>query len=186
LTVDSPDHAAHIEQLLQEGLDLFQAGMADHAVSVWTEVLHIEPNEPRALEYLRNAGVGAEAGGEEQGMQPGAVRVELEQLLAERRYEEALQLLYAARRATPDAAEISRGIQLIKQRLIKRYLHQIGNLDQVPRAAEGLDTGTLHDEEVELVRLADGISSFGDIAHESRLGRFETYKRLAALIASRL
>jgi hypothetical protein len=177
--------AATIERLLQEGLDLFHAGMADHAVAAWTEVLHMQPDEPRALEYLRQAGAG-HGSDEEPVVQPGAsVRAELEQLLAERRYEEALELLYAARQKAPDAADISRGIQLIKQRLIKRYLHQIGTLDQVPTVAltpAQLDSGAVSDDEHELIRLADGIASFGDIARETRFGRFETYRLLASLL----
>jgi hypothetical protein len=181
--VEAQERSATIERLLQEGLDMLQAGMADHAVAAWTEVLHMQPDEPRALEYLRKAGVGT-ASSDEEPVVPsgGSVRAELEQLLAERRYEEALQLLYAARRQAPEAPDISRGIQLIKQRLIRRYLHQIGNLDEVPRVV-AVDPAALADEEQELVRLADGISSFGDIAQESRLGRFETYRRLAGLVA---
>ena len=57
LSLDSQERAANVERLLQEGRDLYEAGMADHAVAAWTEVLHIQPDEPRALEYLRSAGV---------------------------------------------------------------------------------------------------------------------------------
>jgi len=105
-------------------------------------------------------------------------------LLAERRYEEALDLL-SAPPAEPDAIEISRGIQLLKQRLVRRYLHQIGNLDHVPNLAisqRGRRARKLTEEQTEVLRLIDGISSYGDIAHESRLGRFETFRTLSTLV----
>jgi hypothetical protein len=186
--LEREDRAESVERLLQEGLDLYQSGLIDHAIAVWTEVLHVEPDEPRALEYLRQAGMG---GGEGESLAPAegvaaaTPRAELEQLLGERRYEEALELLFALRRQDPESQEISRGVQLLKQRLVRRYLHQIGNLDHVPTLA--LDAGELEahglgEDARELLRLVDGISSFGDIAHESRLGRFETYRLLARLV----
>src|SRR5690348_14772195 len=66
------------------------------------------------------------------------VRAELEQLLASKRYEDALQLLNAARWAVPDAAEISRGIGLLKERLVRAHLRRIGNLDVIPRRSGDL------------------------------------------------
>src|SRR5262249_4522955 len=81
------------------------------------------------------------------------------------------------------------GIQLLKQRLVRRYLHQIGNLDHVPRLAiaeSDVEDRKLEEEERELLRLVDGISSFGDIAHDSRLGRFETFRILAKPVAAQV
>ena len=101
-------------------------------------------------------------------------------------YEEALSLLLAARQHAPDIAEILRAVQLIKQRLVRRYLCHLGDLDRVPRlvvAANALDELDLEAEELEIVRLVDGVSSFGDIVLESRFGRLETYRRLAQVLA---
>src|SRR5262249_54295562 len=82
-------------------------------------------------------------------------------------------------------AEIPRGIQLIKQRLVRRYLCHLGDLDRVPRLlvdASALEELNLEAEELEIVRLVDGVSSYGDIVLESRFGRLETYRRLAELL----
>jgi hypothetical protein len=59
--LEREDRTGTVERLLQEGVDLYQSGLVDHAVAVWTEVLHVLPNEPRALEYLRQASVDADA-----------------------------------------------------------------------------------------------------------------------------
>jgi len=106
--------------------------------------------------------------------------------VVERAYEEALSLLWAARQRAPDIAEIARGIQLLKQRLVRRYLCHLGDLDRVPCLlvdANALDEFNLEPEELEIVRLVDGVSSYGDIIVESRFGRLETYRRLAWLLA---
>src|SRR5687767_9619437 len=99
-----------------------------------------------------------------------AKRAELEQLLQERRYEEAVELLHRARWQAPDAPELSRGIQHVKQRLLRRYQNRIGSLDQVPRQT-GVQFPWSEDaaDAQALLALADGISTFGDIVHESRL-----------------
>jgi hypothetical protein len=112
------------------------------------------------------------------------MRAELEQLLASKRYEEALQLLHAARWSVPDAAEISRGIGLLKERLVRGYLRRIGNLDVIPRRTGDLagTDASFSEEERTLLRLVDGISSFGDIANQSMLGRFETYRALVRFL----
>jgi len=105
-------------------------------------------------------------------------------LLWEKRYEEALDLLYDARWHSPDAAEIPRGINLLKERLVRRYVEELGDLDAIPSIAPGVNRATIEiaDEERALLHLIDGISSFTDIAHQSRLGRFETYRALARVV----
>ena len=78
-----------------------------------------------------------------------AGRAELVQLLADRRYEEALDILRLARQKAPDVTELARGIQLLKQRLLRRYLHQLGDLDRVPQLGVDLESeegGELGDE----------------------------------------
>jgi hypothetical protein len=116
------------------------------------------------------------------------VRRQITLLLSEKRYEEALELLYATRWEAPDSAEISRGINLLKERLIRHYLEELGNLDAVPQVVAELDPARLDigEEERTLLRLVDGISSFSDIAHQSRLGRFETYRALTRFVGEGL
>jgi hypothetical protein len=123
--------------------------------------------------------------GSEESLGPASpLRGQITLLLGERRYEEALELLYAARWRAPDAAEISRGINLLKERLVRRYVEQLGNLDAVPSVAADVDPASLSigEEERALLHLIYGISSLTDIAHQSRLGRFETYRALSRLV----
>src|SRR5262249_28026831 len=66
-----------------------------------------------------------------------------------------------------------------------RYLCHLGDLDRVPRyaiPASALDEIGLEAEELEIVRLIDGVSSYGDVVVESRLGRLDTYRMLAKLV----
>jgi hypothetical protein len=151
---------------------------------VWSEVLHISPNEPRAREYLRAARRGAQSDEHIVAGGSSELRGTLERLLAERKYEEALDFLHTARWKQPDAPEISRGIHLLKERLLRRYLARIGTLDAVPRVSPTADIGGLIDEERAVLRLVDGISTFGDIARESRFGRFETYRTLSRFVTA--
>ena len=177
------ERAATVERLLAEGARLFEAGQADQAVAAWTEVLHLAPGEKRALAYLEAANSGSDDWNEEILEPHTPARAELEQLLAQKRYEEALELLYTARRRRPEVVELARGIQLLKQRLVRRYLRRLGNLDHVPRLVRpDVEGMPLSEEARGLLRLIDGISSFGDVAHESRLGRFETYRMLAQFV----
>jgi tetratricopeptide (TPR) repeat protein len=177
------DRATVVEELLAEGSKLCEAGHADQAIAVWTEVLHLVPGEARAVEYLKQAAAGQDEAENELRRSVSEVRTELEHLLSERRYEEALELLYAARRRNPNAPDIARGIQLLKQRLVRRYLHRLGNLDHVPRTSRApAEYGHLPEEARTLLRLCDGVSSYGDVARASRLGRYETYRMLAQLV----
>jgi hypothetical protein len=172
-----------VEELLAEGAKLLKAGHADQAIAVWTEVLHLAPGEPRALGYLKSVGVAANDGEDEILTARRYGIGDLEQLLAKKRYEEALEMLYAARREHPEATDLARGVQLLKQRLVRRYLRRLGNLDHVPHVLR-LDEESMpvSEEARGLLHLIDGISSFGDIARESRLGRFETYRMLARMV----
>lgn len=175
--------AVTVEHLLAEGAKLLKAGHADQAIAVWTEVLHLAPGEPRALGYLKSVGVAANDV-EEELLAPGKPPLaDIERLLANKQYEQALEVLYAARRDHPEATELARGIQLLKQRLVRRYLRRLGNLDHVPHLLR-LDEESMpvSEETRGIVHLVDGISSFGDIARESRLGRFETYRMLARMV----
>jgi hypothetical protein len=175
--------AVTVEHLLAEGAKLLKAGHADQAIAVWTEVLHLAPGEPRALGYLKSIGVAANDVEEVLFAAGRPALADLEELLARKQYEEALEVLYAARREHPEATDLARGIQLLKQRLVRRYLRRLRNLDHIPHLLR-LDEESLavSEEARGIIHLVDGISSFGDIARESRLGRFETYRMLARMV----
>jgi hypothetical protein len=108
------------------------------------------------------------------------------QLLRDKRYEEALDAMYRIREIAPDNPSVSRGIQILKDKLHAKYLSMMGDLDRVPtrtpRSAEVLAVLLPTRDEAALLRLADGIASLGDVFASSRLGRFNTARALAGLL----
>ena len=81
--MERQQHSSEIDRLVDEGVALYESGQVDQAIAVWSEVLHLQPEEPRALDLLRSAGV------DEELIHPAsALRIRLEQLLAQRKYEE--------------------------------------------------------------------------------------------------
>jgi hypothetical protein len=119
----------------------------------------------------------------------GLVRAQIESLLKEKRYEDALDYLHLSRWSIPDESGLSRGIQLLKDRLQKRYFHTVGDPDRIPHVVATPDHPgwqKLTDDEHHLLRLVDGVSSFSDIITASRLGRFATYRALHHLLTEEL
>jgi len=121
-----------------------------------------------------------------QGAQAERPRVApaLERLLAEHRYEEALDLLRVAQVARPGSAAIRDGVQLLEERLAPRYLDALGDLEAVPRLAVGAETlGTLPPAELSLALKIDGSTSFVGLIERCGPTRFEVARRLASLVA---
>jgi tetratricopeptide (TPR) repeat protein len=107
---------------------------------------------------------------------------ELEGLLRERRYEEALELLYRLRARRPDDTALARGIRLLRERVEVSYAERLRNLDYVPHRLNATDSFMLTSEERQVMALVDGISSCGDILHVSALGRLNTLRVLCGLV----
>lgn len=204
-----PTDRSSIDALLEEGLDLYGQNRVPEAVRCWHRALALEPGEARALEYLECAGASpappsghgvvialhtartARAGGEppstsfplSDGDAPGVDRPALERLLAERRYEDALLLLYRERSKTPEDPAITRGIRMLKEHLTVRFARELGSLDRIPvllAGSEQLARATA--EQRQVLRLIDGLATLGDVLQSSRLGRFETYRLLATML----
>lgn len=111
---------------------------------------------------------------------PGqAARVEVVRLVRERRYEEALALLYRARAEAPNDAELGASIAQIKEFLAGAYARKLGGLDRiappVPIAAGRSPDPLL------VARFVDGRSTFDDICQMSPLGRLRTLQVLISL-----
>ena len=109
------------------------------------------------------------------------VRADVLVLLREKRYEDALAMLYQARAESPGSAELQKSIDQIKQFLIGAYAKRLGGLDQIakpipPSAGRSPDV-------VLLSRYIDGKSTFGDVAQMSPLGQLRTLQVLIALYA---
>jgi ABC-type branched-subunit amino acid transport system substrate-binding protein len=114
----------------------------------------------------------------------GYLRDELEKLMRERRYEDALELLQGARSKSPTSPELARAIDLLTQRLMRRYGKMLGSLERVPRLLVGpqLSAHRPSNGERDLLGLVDGTRTFGAIVDASPLDRFETYKSLTRLV----
>src|SRR6187399_10708 len=107
------------------------------------------------------------------------VRADVLVLLRERRYEEALAVLYRARADSPDSAELQKSIDQIKEFLIGAYAKRLGGLDQI---AQQMAVNTARSPDVVLVsRYIDGSSTFGDIAQMCPLGQLKTLQVLVGL-----
>jgi hypothetical protein len=111
-----------------------------------------------------------------------SVRYSVVQLLREKRYDEALSVLYAARAEAPQDRDLQRSIAQLKEFLVGRYAKQLGGMDRV---AGPIPLSAVRSPDAMVVtRYVDGRSTFGDIAQSSPLGQLRTLQVLVALYAS--
>ena len=117
----------------------------------------------------------------EESANAALVRADVLVLLREKRYEEALAVLYRARADSPASSELQKSIDQIKEFLIGAYAKRLGGLDQV---AQVLPVSSGRSPDVVLIsRYVDGSSTFGDIAQMCPLGKLRTLQVLVALYA---
>jgi len=109
-------------------------------------------------------------------------REALEQAIRDERYEEALDLLYRDRALVPGDPAISRSIRVLEEELMLRYGHEIGDLDRIPMPVRRASPADLTLEQQQVLRLVDGLATFGDVLQSSDLGRYETYRALALML----
>jgi hypothetical protein len=109
------------------------------------------------------------------------VRSAVVRLVREKRYEEALTLLYAARTELPGDRELQTSISQLKEFLVGAYAKRLGGLDHV---AGPIPMSAVRSPDALLVaRYIDGTSTFGDIAEVAPLGKLRTLQVLAGLYA---
>jgi tetratricopeptide (TPR) repeat protein len=198
--------SAQVEELLRRGLDFYALNNAAGAARCWEEAAKLSPSDTRASEYLAALRGDSGAAVEAPPVEPerlerrsltglrqvvdelGTVsaprafdRAQFIELLRDKKYEEALDALYKMRNAAPENASVSRGIQVLKEKLLAEYLARLGNLDLVV-APTGIGNVRLTPEESDVLRLSDGIASLGDVLSSSRLGRFATARAFSALL----
>jgi hypothetical protein len=107
------------------------------------------------------------------------VRADVLVLLREKRYEEALEVLYRARAQTPGSNELQKSIDQIKEFLVGAYAKRLGGLDQIARP---LSVSSGRSPDVVLIsRYIDGNSTFGDVAQICPLGKLRTLQVLVSL-----
>jgi hypothetical protein len=107
------------------------------------------------------------------------VRADVVGLVRDKRYEEALAVLYRARAESPSDREIQKSIGQIKEFLIGAYAKRLGGLDQVARPIPL--SAVRSPDALLLARYIDGTSTFGDISQICALGQLRTLQVLVAL-----
>jgi hypothetical protein len=107
------------------------------------------------------------------------VRADVVGLVREKRYEEALAVLYRARAESPSDREVQKSIGQIKEFLIGAYAKRLGGLDQVARPIPL--TAVRSPDALLLARYIDGTSTFGDVAQICPLGQLRSLQVLVAL-----
>ncbi|WP_437769589.1 TRP-like protein [Sorangium sp. So ce281] len=109
----------------------------------------------------------------------GPMRAEIVRLVREKRYEEALAVLYRARAESPGDRELQASIERIKEFLAGAYAKRLGGLDQV---AGPIPVSAGRSPDALLVaRYIDGSSTFDDVIHMCPLGRLRTLQVLVGL-----
>lgn len=107
------------------------------------------------------------------------VRADVLVLMREKRYEEALALLYRARSESPGNAELQKSIDQIKEFLIGAYAKRLGGLDRVAKPIA--PTSGRSPDMVLISRYIDGASTFGDVAQMCPLGQLRTLQVLVSM-----
>ena len=113
----------------------------------------------------------------------GLVRADVLVLLREKRYEEALELLYRARAESPESAELQKSIDQVKEFLLGAYAKRLGGLDRIAVPVPPV-TGRSPDM-VLLSRFIDGTSTYGDLAQICPLGKLRTLQVLIEMYVRR-
>ncbi|MEZ4224868.1 MAG: hypothetical protein R3B13_28200 [Polyangiaceae bacterium] len=181
---DSPTTEA-VERLLAEGLDHYAARREEEAIAAWQRVLMLAPDHPQALDYLRAAGAEPEPRPlapvidleERRPKDANAWRNQVVEAVRERRYEQALEILEAAREQNPGDPSVGKSISNLKSKLVVVYAEQLGSLDTVPTPAK--DWGTKDPEALAVLGFVDGVCSYDEILDASPLGRFRSLRVLA-------
>jgi hypothetical protein len=107
------------------------------------------------------------------------VRADVLVLMREKRYEEALALLYRARSEAPGNAELQKSIDQIKEFLIGAYAKRLGGLDRIAKPIA--PTSGRSPDMVLISRYIDGTSTFGDVAQMCPLGQLRTLQVLVGM-----
>lgn len=108
-----------------------------------------------------------------------SLRWDIAALLRDKRYEEALALLYRARSEAPDDAQLEKSIEQVKAFLIGAYAKRLGGLDQI--AAPVAKSLMRSADTVLVARYINGKSSMGDVAQICPLGQLRTLQVLVGL-----
>ena len=189
--------AAKIKRLIRDGLDCFGTGDASQAIACWDEVLAIDPQNAKALDYLEAArGDGAtdrpdvgreDAGNEEPEREVTRLLEEAQNLLGSDDLEGALSVFRAAANRDPDRIEVESYIDMVRGRLVQRYRDRVGDTGAVPRVVIDPSEVTAFDLPADagfMLSLVDGKTSIDELIALSGMDAFEALRILNELLAA--
>ena len=118
-----------LKKKLEEGLRLYGRGEANEAISLWREILRVDPENQDALDYLASAGADAPAASakviELNVKQPDTQLVDhIKDLLSKQRYEEALHTLSRAKAARAEERRSHQSVDPVREGQDRRREHQ--------------------------------------------------------------
>lgn len=116
---------------------------------------------------------------EGEAFKKASLRDDVAALLRERRFEDALGILYKARAAAPADGEIETAIDQLKEFMVTTYARQLGGMDKVapPIPSHAPKTSAA----IMVAQYVNGRSTFGDIAQVCPLGQLRTLQVLVEL-----
>ena len=191
--------AAKIQRLIRDGLDRFGTGDVSEAIALWEEVLAIDPQNAKALDYLEAARGdgddetdrpdvgGDDAGNEEPEREVTRLLEEARNLLGNDDLEGALSLFRAAANRDPDRFEVESYIDMVRGRLVQRYRDRVGDTGAAPRMVIDPSEITAFDLPTDvgfMLSLVDGKTSIDELIALSGMDAFEALRILDELVAA--
>lgn len=116
---------------------------------------------------------------EGEAFKKASLRDDVAALLRERRFEDALAILYKARAAAPNDAEVETAIDQLKEFMVTTYARQLGGMDKIapPLPSHAPKTSAA----LMVAQYVNGRSTFGDIAQVCPLGQLRTLQVLVEI-----
>jgi CheY-like chemotaxis protein len=102
-------------------------------------------------------------------------------LVADARYDEALDRLHQAQQARGSDAELGRAIRTVRDRALRHGLDRLGSLDAVPGRTRAVASG-LEADPAYVFDLIEGTTTIDELLDRSTLGRHRTVRALVALL----
>jgi tetratricopeptide (TPR) repeat protein len=190
-----------VKDLVAQGLTHFSGQNFEAARTAWESALKVDPNDSRAQSFLQVMRTQAASDGatgktaadsgsstakvaepDDSGSKSNIIdKAEIIGLLQQKKFNEVLERLYAARAANSEDDTIARSITLVENRLTMEFSNDLGDLDQIPVLSKPLDQMldlNISKEEVFLFSQMDSTISLQDIVSLSMLDNFNTFRFL--------
>jgi len=175
-----------ITRLLAEGLDHFGSGSEFEAIEAWRAVLHLDPHNDEARDYLRTvARTGGEGESELSESAVEAIGDEARQLSRRGDFEGAYDLLRSGVVEPGADLTLETFVDIVRVRLVRAYRRELGDLDSVPVLSQDgaeLTQYNLPPNAGFMLSLLDGSTSLNDLITISGMDAFDALRTLRGLV----